>query len=374
MGYPPQHRKLPSRPQRSGTTGLATQPPPKRLAALLRENASLRTKIGTKKKAVAKQVELLNEITRAMSVSHSLLLEHQAMQQELHALFAELLARKRQPRGARTVVKMVFSTLLSTGLLWPTAADVDDESDDFDDSWDEDDDVVFVDGFGPRKQAEDLPSNRPASDAPERQSARDLFRRLAMAVHPDKVQQAEEKERRTEAMKDISRAYEDGDVARLLDLERQWMRDGKLDAQGDDLERRCAALAQTNAALEIQYSDLLDELYAMKHLPQMLMYNEYKRAAVGTGVDFETTIKNEATEELDQVRIIRDFVKSFRDGKIGLQEFEMGPRELEERASVTKDDVTDIEDVLEDILGLFSGGRGKAGRQGGRHKRSGRRK
>jgi len=52
---------------------------------------------------------------------------------------------------------------------------------------------------------------------------RDLFRRLATAIHPDKAQDADSQEERTEAMKEVTRAYRDGDLASLIELEKVWL-------------------------------------------------------------------------------------------------------------------------------------------------------
>jgi len=375
MGYPPQRRPSVPRSAPTGETALSVQSPPERLSLLLRENARLLKKIEANKKAHAKLMACIDEIGQAMAATQFMLADHQILQTELHALFAELLARKRQPRGTREAVRDAMFGLQASGILWPSKAEREEEEEEETEAFagtSEDDDVGFCGEDAPpgsTNPADDFPSTTQSTDSPNRQPVRDLFRRLAMAIHPDKVQHESEKERRTEAMKDISRAYQDGDVARLLELERQWMKDGKVAPQSDELDRRCNLLEQTNAALRDQHADLSEDLRDLKHQPHVQMYNEHRRSAGRSGDTFADMVKNQALMELEDLRSIRDHVKAFRDGKITLRKFEAGPLAADEEASVVRYDSPEIDDILEKILGLM-GGRGKKrnAKRGGKHR------
>ena len=79
------------------------------------------------------------------------------------------------------------------------------------------------DPFGGADDAEGLP--RPAAAPfrdPDRAVIRGLLRRLAEALHPDKVQDERDKATRTEVMKEITVAYRERDFARLVEIERAW--------------------------------------------------------------------------------------------------------------------------------------------------------
>ena len=54
---------------------------------------------------------------------------------------------------------------------------------------------------------------------------RNIFRRLAIALHPDKVRDVAECAALTAIMKEVTCAYESGDLARLVELERTWLAD-----------------------------------------------------------------------------------------------------------------------------------------------------
>lgn len=53
------------------------------------------------------------------------------------------------------------------------------------------------------------------------QSVKSVYRQLSIALHPDKEQDAKEKERKTELMKEINRAYKEKDILKLLELQLQ---------------------------------------------------------------------------------------------------------------------------------------------------------
>jgi predicted RNase H-like nuclease (RuvC/YqgF family) len=143
----------------------------------------------------------------------------------------------------------------------------------------------------------------------------------AEALHPDKVQVEEEKERRTEAMKESTRAYQDGDLARLLELERTWMVGGELSSaseESDELERRLATLERTNEALRAQLDQLTGELKELRRSPQAELWSQAERAAKGSGVTPVEWMVQDASVQLEHLRELVGFITSFRDGQIDL--------------------------------------------------------
>ena len=86
-----------------------------------------------------------------------------------------------------------------------------------------------------RRTEKGVSARRP-DDGAIGQSVRGVFRKLAEALHPDKVQAEEEKRWRTEVMKEITRAYQDGDLARLLELERTWMVSGQMAFASEEVD------------------------------------------------------------------------------------------------------------------------------------------
>ncbi|MFM6476490.1 MAG: molecular chaperone DnaJ, partial [Dolichospermum sp.] len=83
------------------------------------------------------------------------------------------------------------------------------------------------------------------------------FLRLAEIFHPDKVKDNETQMTHTEIMKEINKAYQEGDLARLLEIERQYEVGEAIDNNSeDDLSRRCKNIEQHNQILKTQYEKL----------------------------------------------------------------------------------------------------------------------
>jgi hypothetical protein len=157
---------------------------------------------------------------------------------------------------------------------------------------------------------------------------RAVFRRLAIALHPDKVQDSAEKDKRTAVMKDITRAYESGDVARLLELERSWLAATPVadDDQGGVL-RRVAALLGANTELRKQLRALTAQLKNLKlQAPRPPARRSRSRSRTGVTPPSETDrLVSQIERELEKVRALRDLAQSFRDGSIGIDELLRGP-------------------------------------------------
>lgn len=332
-------------------TSLRLSAKPELLTALLREHRQLLTKIKQRKTELQRLTERIQTtMSEFASKAQPLMTEIKQLDRELHLLFAGLLARQ-QPRRTRATVRRIYRMLQDDGVLSPQGGE------------------DFIPEFvGPEfaQQADELPegscsgpqrpplrgedsysAQRPREPA-EGQTLRGLFHRLATAIHPDKAQHEAEKASRTEAMKEVTRAYHDGDLARLLDLERTWMTSGELPADSDELSRRCGALRQTNAALRTQLAQLTSELRELRHSPPAELLSELQRATRRHGVDPIAAALEEATEDLGCLRELLDFVRSYRDGEIDLDEFMQGPPST--RMDEAGDDLLEIlESMLKDL-------------------------
>ncbi len=317
------------------------------MLALLRQHKALLQKIKSKRKALAGLEDRVRQMSQTVASMQPLVDESQRLDVEVHALFAELLARPRQPRATRRVVAEIYATLEDMGVLSPR--DLDQVFPDVTTEPATNDDEPFAHARTPPPGAGGF-SARPPGSGPAAESLRDLFRRLAGALHPDKVQNETEKDRRTEIMKEVSRAYQDGDMARLLDLERTWMEADTFAKQGDDVDRRCATIARTNEALRTQLKELTQEVWELRHSPPMEMMRHFGRTTGERGL---ASLMAGAKEEIARLQGLRDFVVSFRDGKITLDEFIGGPQGTPGSEAPDDDDMDDTADAfLESLLGL----------------------
>jgi ketosteroid isomerase-like protein len=127
-------------------------------------------------------------------------------------------------------------------------------------------------------------------------------------MHPDQARHEADREKRTQLMKEATRAYEEGDLARLLELETAWQNERAVAETADSLAR-CRELERVNRELLKQVRELTRELRDAKR--------EAREEARGL---LPAELIEQATSELDALQQICDWVQRFRDGKLTLNE------------------------------------------------------
>lgn len=179
---------------------------------------------------------------------------------------------------------------------------------------------------GPRASDTDAGYSATKPSEKNASSLRALFRKLAVALHPDKVQDAKEREKLTSVMKEVTRAYESGDVARLVEIEREWLAAVPEHDHEDEIARRIAQLLQANKELRRQLRGLTAELKDLKQsVPGMTPARRRgSKTAFNPTAQVQHAIE-EMERELAQLQVLRDFAQSFLDGEIDLAEFLLGP-------------------------------------------------
>lgn len=320
-------RRTEKKPARPVTTALRLQPPSEALTALLRERSRLLKAI-TKKQL---ELELARENERAVSETlcarmEPLVREHAALQQEIRAIFDELLAEGRLSRTARKKVAEVFSILNESGEFGPVTADPSDASD-------EEPDFDF-DPFGdcaPNSSpppSNDLGSAKHTGGQPGHETLRGLFRRLAAALHPDLVRDEQEHQRRTDVMKEVTRAYEEGNLARLIEIEQLFLAGKEASSDGSADASKRIELERAIAALKLQQKSIAAEIKAIRAIsPLAAMFGRRRVKPEEQAEQLDIVIAS-ASEELEPLRQTRDFVRSFSDRKITLAEFLRGPASM----------------------------------------------
>jgi hypothetical protein len=154
---------------------------------------------------------------------------------------------------------------------------------------------------------------------------RSLFRKLAVALHPDKVQDEQERATLTSVMKEVTRAYESGDVARLVEIERTWLAQAPVPEHELDVGRRVSELLAANKELRRQLRALTAELKELKQ--SVVGMSAPRRRGARTPsprseVDEMVALMERELGELEAVRV---FAQRFADGEIGITEFLRGP-------------------------------------------------
>lgn len=230
------------------------------LRAALKQQAALVAKVGrARAKLTAKEDEVEGVKAELRAHLDARVAAVRARDRAIHALFVALVNDKRRRVRVRERLDAVHEALSDDIVL---------SADGYAEAWarfrgasdartgpspldelglDDDDEVV---GSAPRGD----------------QSLRGLFRRLAETLHPDKVQDPDIKAARTEVMKQVTVAYREGDLARLLELERTWMTRVEV-ATLDQQARRLTLVEQAITALEAELRELERARRTMRRSP-----------------------------------------------------------------------------------------------------------
>lgn len=313
-------RSKKARPAAVDGSALRLGAPGTRLAALRALHAGLLKEVARKRRDLEKMEE---EMQAASSGVGSRLEPIRAaffrVDGEIHALFSELLAPGRLSKRARGELRQAYRQLQERGIL--STRDAEAPLDDGDRESDPPEEVPR-----PPSDAGGFTAERPEAATPGGLSLRALFLRLAAALHPDKVQDEDEKATRTETMKEVTRAYREGDLARLIELGRRLEEEQPDEpADVDDAAARCAALERTNLALRQQLRAVARALRDLRHSALGRLVQELRRRGRAEGGDPIASVVAESERDLAMQERLRDFVRAFRDGDISLDELLAGP-------------------------------------------------
>jgi len=231
----------------------------------------------------------------------------------MHRLFAELLAQGRLSRSARKKVSAVYEEIKESADFEPLEHD------------------AKATGANPQnapRPGPAAPSARHAGGQPGNDLLRSLFRRLTLALHPDRTQHEGEQKRRTVVMMEVTRAYEEGDYARLIEIEQQWMAGGHADSATHDDAAKRVALERGIKELRLQLKAITGELKSVRmSSPLRALFGKQGRRRSNTQGPIDAMV-SAANEDLKRMRIMRDFIRSFSESKISLAQFMRGPDSL----------------------------------------------
>ncbi|HLP91828.1 MAG TPA: molecular chaperone DnaJ [Nostocaceae cyanobacterium] len=322
------------------------------LEVLEKEHQSLLKNIKKKRTELNNFVEKMR--TLATDIFHRVspkLKEMVELDQEIHSLFAEIFTTRKFGKQSKKNIEGIYYQLQLSGIISPKShrEDQDTELDElFEDLPPRNHDEQEHHGF--HQQQQDLESaTRPKND--ESRKIRQTFLQLAEIFHPDKVKDNETQKSHTEIMKEINKAYQEGDLARLLEIERQYQVGESIDISSEnDLQRKCKKLEQQNEILKNQYENLKQELRLAKNTPEGAMVSDARKASK-EGIDYIGLMLKTVESQVEVIAEIRNFVKDFRDKKITIQEFTAGPAILKSLSRKLMEDM--LEELSEELDGVI---------------------
>ncbi|MBD2578641.1 molecular chaperone DnaJ [Oscillatoria sp. FACHB-1406] len=337
------------RPTAKTQSSLALPEVPLRLAALEEEHKKLLGLIKRKRTELTNFVEQMR--TLATAVFHQGLAGLQRiaeLDREIHELFDKILTERKLDKQTRKNIEIIYGNLQTLGIIThkrrerPQDEDFLDEL--FEQSQTEEREFKAPGSERDRQQRtfEDFQPS-PAPHSKESRKIRQTFLRLAEIFHPDLVTDPETQRHHTEIMKEINTAYKQGDLARLLELEKKHKVGEKIDLNNEDsVTRRCQSLEQQNELLKQQYEQLKEELRQVRRTPEGVMVADYRRAKK-EGIDAIAEMMAEVDRKREVISEVRDFVLDFYKKKLTIQRFMKGPDVLRRVAR----------DIMEEMLDHF---------------------
>ncbi len=309
-----------------------------RLEFLERDNEKLLKQIERRRTELKNLHERIREIgVEIAQRSAPILQQLLEIDAKIHAVFTEIFNGKKLGKQTRKNIEKIYYTLQISGLISPST----DRYQTSDEPEDEDeDDWGNEDFFGRQQQSR---SNSEVESSPldrdELKKIRQIFLRLADVFHPDKTLDDANREYRTEVMKEINQAYQAGDLAKLLAIEKQHQMGEIIDRDSeDDLARRCARVEQENEFLNSQFVNLKQEIKLTKDTPEGSIVAEYKKFTK-SGIDPIGEMVAQTESQIEIIAEVHKFVVDFRDKRMTIKDFMKGPSVFQQMQQVSPEEI-----------------------------------
>lgn len=331
----------------TSSDGLALSDLRIRLEFLERENAKLLKQIEKKRTELNNLIDRIREIGAEVAQRSAPILQQLLeLDEKIHTVFTEIFTGRKLGKQSRKDIEKIYYTLQISGLISPSKMSIEDADDS--DDLDEEDDWDAEDFFGRHGRSPfntEVASPQLARD--ELKKIRQIFLRLADVFHPDKTLDDTDSEYRTEVMKEINQAYQAGDLARLLAIEKKHQMGEIIDRDSeDDLNRRCTRIEQENEFLNSQFTNLKQEIRLTKNTPEGSIVAEYKKLTK-SGIDPIGEMVAETESQIEVIAEVHQFVSDFRDKKMTIKDFRKGPSVFQQMQQVS------AEELLRELFGQF---------------------
>lgn len=297
-----------------------------RLEFLEKEHQSLLKQIKRKRTELKNFVEQMRSFgTEFLKRATPLFQKMAELDQEIHALFEEIFTTRKFGKQTLKNIEAVYHNLQVTGVI-SVKANSQQLDTELDESFENEDSQSDFSKETSEEQHQYWQGQQPVKPpsvarTDEQRKIRQTFLKLAEIFHPDKARDSETQKYHTEIMKSINTAYQEGDLARLLEIERIQQAGEIIDNNSeDDLTRRCRTLEQHNQILLAQYEKLKQELRLTKNTPEGTMVCDSRKASK-KGIDAIAQMVETVESQINVICEIRDFVKDFREEKITIKEF-----------------------------------------------------
>ena len=243
---------------------------------------------------------------------------------QIHEVFQTILTGRKLGKKSRKDIETIYYNLQINGLISPKLDPNGKSIFENDDSEDEPD-WGSHDRRSPHQFLDEFAEDTTKPDREELKKIRQLFLRLAEVFHPDKVSDEADKEFCTEVMKEINQAYQNGDLAKLLAIEKQQNLSELINHDSsDDLTRQCTKVEAENSFLKDQLDSLKQQLKITKKSPQGTIVAQFKKITKWGGDPIGDAL-GEIEAQIEVIEQLHKFAIDFRDRRITIKEFLRGP-------------------------------------------------
>jgi len=331
-------KKAPTHTATTSTNDLGLSDLRLRLNFLEKENAKLITQIETNRTKLHNLNESIQEIgVQINQRSAPLRQKVLELDSQIHDIFQEIFTGRKFGKKSRKDIETVYYHLQVDGIISPKHFPVDVDKVGFED-YGEAEDWRNDEENSQQQFTRDLPK----PDRDELKKIRQTFLRLADSFHPDKVTNEADKEYCTEVMKEINLAYQNGDLARLLAIEKQQELGEIINRDSaDDMNRQCAKVEADNSFLKNQLDNLKQQFKLIKKTQQGEIVTVFKKISKNGGDPIGEALR-EIESQIGIIEQLHQFVADFRDRRITIQEFLRGPI-----AMMPQEDMSEEEMMLE---------------------------
>jgi len=312
---------------------LIVAPLKQHLESLYSERKKLLEEIESKRKAWKTFTQQAQDISsKILEIGSPYFAEIDRLDREIHELFEQILSRKKLGKRKRNKILSVYGLLLFEEYIYPPK------------------NPKYLEIFykpssqnqsNNKKVGVDELKNLSEDSGVDPKSLRNIFLRLAEIFHPDRTQNKDRLSYHSEVMKELNRAYQDKDIARLIEIERQHGSGQLIEIDPEDradLKAHIELLEQQNKMLAEQNELLSKELETFENTIGGELLKKYTQSTED-GIDPFVAMCESAARKICHLNATRDFVQLFRAKKISLLEFENGPdREFVEQYFPIKND------------------------------------
>jgi hypothetical protein len=310
-----------------------------RHVGLEKEHQKILKQIKTKQSEIDRLGDKMGEIMREVaSKSLPLMQQLQEVDAKTHEMFKQILTGRKLGKKTRKDIEKIYVSLQMQEIISPNPdadflqhfGEEEEDEEEFDAEFED-----FANRFRANFEQDewedrsdnfrDLTSGNQTIDRDEQKKMRQVFLRLADIFHPDKCLDSELAEEYAEIMKEVNQAYQSGDFAKLLEIERRHQAGIAIDLENSsDLEHRCDSLEHQNTVLKNQYERLKRDLRKAKSTQEGQMTKEYA-AMTKAGIDPIDVLTKEIREKIDIAVEVQEFVGEFHQRKMTIADFLKGP-------------------------------------------------